>query len=444
VPVSTNTKVTKHGYLGVDLTVPNQIGVSRDTSKLTSFFLDPFCARVKCSCGGDVPHKILVLSDLPTSSSGLAKISRELACRINKMEDFEVASYGSGGIASKRFPWPQYELAGPNALAPQNLPEAWTDFAGNERGTLLTIWNPGWLGWLTHPELLPDGKLKNFIQSDPFDVWAYLPLDAEGPDGRVPLGIANIIKRFDRPLAYTQWEADMIDKTIGGNIEHLPHGTDSSIFYPRDRESSRSSLVNLVTEKGDYPIKDGTLMIGVVATNSARKDWQLAFQVGRELVNRGLNIGLWCHTDAYVKYWDIPALIAEYGLDGRVIVSNKHLTDNEVATCFSACDVTFGIGRGEGWGLPLSESLAAGTPVVHGKYAGATEFIPPNMLVEPIALFNDDFYGHQRPVFNVSDWADKTIFAASLGTGKSLLDPKFYWDNCWASWEEWLKRGIAK
>ena len=59
-----------------------------------------------------------------------------------------------------------------NFQVPELL-DAWKDFSQGEDGVVFTIWNPSWLFWF------PPMK-------KPFTHWAYLPIDAEGPNGKLP------------------------------------------------------------------------------------------------------------------------------------------------------------------------------------------------------------------------------------------------------------------
>ena len=184
------------------------------------------------------------------------------------------------------------------------------------------------------------------------------------------------------------------------------------------------------------------MLIGVVATNTPRKDWYLAFEVCAELVRRGVNVGLWVHTDHMRKNWDIPALAHEFGMDTRTIASNKVLGDDDLAWAYAACDITLGIGSGEGWGLPLSESLAMGIPVIHGNYAGGAEFVPEGMKVEPYAFRGDGFFAARRTVFRASDWADAV--QTWLGPHDEVVLPSYIeWPNAWDSWAKWIRAGLV-
>jgi glycosyltransferase involved in cell wall biosynthesis len=133
----------------------------------------------------------------------------------------------------------------------------------------------------------------------------------------------------------------------------------------------------------------------------------------------------------------------QFGLANRTIFTNGALSDEVMAMAYSGCDCCLGIGSGEGFGFCNAESLAVGTPVVHGNYAGGAEFIPKNGLVEPVAFrWDGGPYFSRRPVFRATDWADKVEHLIGHKQGLSLLSKEYSWDNLWPRWEKWLLEGI--
>lgn len=384
----------------------------------------------------------LLASDNPTSSTGLARITRELALRIhaNMSETFDLATYGLGGVASKKFPWQQYVMSKLQDWAPVDLPRVWRDFAGDRKGVCLMIWNPSWIPWLADCEKLPNGELKNFLRSKPFSRWLYAPIDAEGPNGKMPEEIAEVCGKMDRTLFYTKWASEMYYQTTGvANQPHLPHGTDTSIFYPQDRKEVRKTFIQTVTGGDPMELHENVFLVGIIATNSARKDWDLGFRVCQELLKRGHNVGVWAHTNSLKGHWDIVGMAKAYGLNGRLVPTITDLSDEQMAEAYNACNVVLGIALGEGWGLVHSDSLACGVPVIHGNYAGATDYMPKEMLVDPLGFFADGYYGHKRPVFDERHWADRVEAVA----GKPASLPKgLSWDECWPDWQAWLLEGV--
>lgn len=420
------------------------------------------------------PIPLLVMADSIAGHSGLGRIARDLTVRIHAdlSDTFRVGSFGIGGpiASSSKFPFFNCSVMRLQQMIPLDLPAVWDDFAGKEKGALLTIQNASWVQYLAQPDLLPPGHpLRDFLLSQPFKKWLYCPIDGHLPDGTLGHQLAPTLAGFDRVLAYTRYGAEVIEKTLekwggGGQsavssavslvslvntVPNLPHGLDTSIFYPRDRTLARQTFFSRISNGASaLPLKDDQVLVCVTATNTSRKDWGLAFQTCAELIRRGVNIFLWGHTDCLTApfgHWNLPVLIKQFGMDQRTVLTTARLTDDDMAWAYSAMDAALGVGAGEGWGLPLSEALGCGLPVISGNYAGCTEFVPPNLLVEPTSYCLENPFLMQRPIFSPVAWADKVIEVATnpaYDHRQSLLDPKFEWENCWPAWSEWLLKGV--
>ena len=384
-----------------------------------------------------MPTPVLFLSDAVSCSSGLARITRDLATRLheNCSDAFDVASVGYGGPGRRDTPFKEYHVSSvDNWLVPE-LPQIWDDWARGREGTLHVIWDASRLYWLGMPTLCPQPHLRKFAERKDVKKWIYGAIDAEGPNGKVPSRIAQTYKVFDRVIDYSAFSSK-----ITGNPDHLPHGIDTKVFYPRDHKQARE----LFMQKGFLGLTRDSLLVGIVATNQARKNWQLGIETCKILLDKGHDLRVWCHADVIDRYWSIGNLIVDYGLASRAAVTIERFTDEQLAWMYSACDVTLGIGP-EGWGYPLCESLACGVPVITGNYAAQAEYVPKEYLVDPIAFFYEGAYCSKRPVFNASEWADK-VEAASLESSqvarKSLLPEWIDWKNLWPAWEKWFKEGL--
>lgn len=402
------------------------------------------------------PIPLLILSDAPSSGTGLGRIARDLATRVHAYlpDVFRVATLGYGGPGSRHLGFMQYTIEGMQEWVVPTLPQVWDDFASGQKGICMTIWDPSRLMWFSQPahcEMLESHPvLRNWLAHVPFERWGYFPVDAAGPNGKLSFPLQKTILGFDRMLAYGAWAEQVLRRSLQGNrvlvdIGHRPHGIDTGVFYPRDRDRARfkfGSLTGarlLVNKPTVGSILADELLIGIVATNQTRKDWALAIEAVADIAQQR-KLRLWIHTDGLERTWSIPALLADYGLVDCAMVSLGYLSDDVMAQAYSACDVTLGIGLGEGFGFPLAESLACGTPVVHGNYAGGAEIVPAPMRVEPVAWRTEGLYNCLRPVFEASDWAARLLAVA--GTAASL-DPRYDWNNLWPRWETWFREGIA-
>jgi glycosyltransferase involved in cell wall biosynthesis len=56
-------------------------------------------------------------------------------------------------------------------------------------------------------------------------------------------------------------------------------------------------------------------------------------------------------------------------------VLNRHLSQQELANLFHACDVYVSLHRSEGFGLGMAEAMAIGKPVIGTGYSGNIDFM---------------------------------------------------------------------
>lgn len=408
--------------------------------------------------------RILFLSDAVAGSSGLSRITRDLATRVhNNLGDlYEVASVGYGSPGSSKFGFHQYVLEGMCEWICPTLPEICDDFFGKERGIIFSVWDVSRLGWLTQPKRLAGEHLAKFpglrewLINANIEKWGYIPLDASGPNDKLTFPLAYTLYGFDRLLAYGPFGEGVIRRSIGDeesdkrHLTWLPHGIDSSVFYEQPRKLSRklffeytgAQTVFTMQDTKIYPtvpLADDEVLIGIVATNQNRKNYGLAIET-LALLSSQRKIRVWLHCDSLERYWSIPSLLADYGLLHKTVISLGAVSDSRLATAYSACDLTLGIGP-EGFGLPLLESQYCSCPVVTGSYAGGADIVPKDWQVDPIGFYKEGSYSSVRPVYKAEDWANK----ANELIGKRCNRPGEYdWERLWPErWEPWF-RGAAK
>lgn len=381
--------------------------------------------------------KLLILSDSVSGTSGLGRITRDLTMRIHEhlSEFFDVATLGYGGNGSIKYPWQQYHLHSiQNWLVPE-LPAVWSDFVGEEDGILMVIWDMSRLYWLGMPQTCPDPSLRHWVETlrkaGKLKLWAYHAIDAEGPLGTVPTRIRETMKGFDRVLDYSEFSS-----RITGNPEHLPHGIDPEVFHPDDHAEARKKLI----ANGFMGLKEDSLLLGIVSTNQARKNWQLGMETCRILLDWGRDVRLWAHTDVLQRYWDIGSLVVDYGLQGRAAITTQRFTDDQMVSMYSACDCTLGIAP-EGFGYPIAESLACGVPCVAGNYGAQSEFVPESMRIEPTGYYYEGAFCSKRPVHSARLWANRVDAVLDARSEASLLPSSLEWENLWPQWRSWFLEG---
>jgi glycosyltransferase involved in cell wall biosynthesis len=237
-------------------------------------------------------------------------------------------------------------------------------------------------------------------------------------------------------LAYGMFGSEVIGQTLGREVEWLPHGFDSEIFKPSDPTEVWKLL----------KIERGVPLVGCVMSNQQRKDWGIVFGVAAWLKKELGRVKVWCKVDTIQRHWDLAALVADFHLEDTVVVDEEDIADDELAKFYSACDLTILPSLGEGFGLPLVESLACGTPCIHGNYAGGAELVPKKeWLVEPKMFRLDTPYNHLRPVFDPKDWVECVKRVLEEGKDKEFCQQSvehLAWKNLKGPWTKWIEAGL--
>jgi glycosyltransferase involved in cell wall biosynthesis len=184
-------------------------------------------------------------------------------------------------------------------------------------------------------------------------------------------------------------------------------------------------------------VKSDEVLVSIVATNQTRKDWALGIETV-SLLAKTHNIRLWIKTDTMERKWSIPALLMDFGLQYKSMITLADISDENMAKAYSASDVVLGIAP-EGFGYVHVESLACGTPCIAGSYAGGAELVPRTMRIDPVAFHYESAWSCKRPVYNPADWADR---AGKWSTLRATVDQKYDWNNLWPEWEQWFREGI--
>ncbi len=437
----------------------------------SGFFLDrfrfPLTHAVRCTTffsmaqENNSPRPLLLISDAISGTSGLARIARDLGVRIHKTlsDVYRLGTAGYGASGSRQFPFPQYHIETDNWVI-TNLPEIVEDFAGDERCTILWIWDLHRLSWVSQPDRLgadslsKHPRLHQWLKTANIEKWGYIPLDSSGPNDKLSLPIALTALGFDRLLAYGPFGEALLRRSIGDeeankrHLTNLPHGIDGTVFKSIPKSLARcmffqnTGALPLLTMLGVNPevkpIADDELLCGCICTNQSRKDLALACEA-IAILSRQRKTRFWLHTDTLERAWSIPTLLADYGIMHNTVISLGFLPDERLAMGYSACNVTIGPGA-EGFGFPLLESQFCGTPVVATSCAGGSDVVPKAWQVDPIAFRYEGSYASKRPVHNPEDWAKKIN---EVSDNDCSVPRAYDWDNLWRErWEPWFREAV--
>ena len=377
---------------------------------------------------------LMLLGDGPQEATGLGRIARDLGGMIvNSNLPVDFVQVG-GSVPPTWNDWRHYPLDRGDDWGASCAAALWESIFGTQPGILWIVWDPGRLAAFRH------------IQA-PVQKWAYTAVDSENINQTLGGPAAAAIQDFDQVLAYGRWASTVL-RTLRPKVSYLPHGLNTGIYTEPPTDDDSAEVQAIIGPNR----RTGQRLIGCVATNQARKDLALFCRSLAALRDHGHKVYGWLHTDTMVKAWAVPQLIDDFGLGRHITVTLPTLTDRQLARLYQACSVTIAPGLGEGFGYPIVESLAAGTPVVHGDFGGGRELVPKIEWRFPVrAIRLESVYALKRPVYDADDVANAVIRAWDWQESVGLETAQAYcrgtvahldWRSLWPRWEQWIARGL--
>lgn len=279
----------------------------------------------------------------------------------------------------------------------------------------------------------------------------------EGRKGLPPIETIKSISQMDKPIVFTKWARNVINKTANittngkelTNIEVIPHGVDTSIWKPLSEEQRKRARIKY------FGIEDDTFLIGSVARNQPRKRLDAIFQTLRTFIdkyekNRKIKCYFHCSLQDNMG-WDLNWLSAFYGVQDRCIF-DKNLRPgmgpedwqlNELVNCF---DAHLSLTNSEGWHLPALETAAAGIPNVITKYSAHADWgKDTHLFCKVSATYHEPRTGFIKAIADTDHAAKQlSLLCDSKKMWKEYskkgvkLGEKLKWSNVAIEWEKLL------
>lgn len=385
---------------------------------------------------------LLLVGDGPAEPTGLGRIARDLAARLvtasatdSSSLPIDLVQVGGSVPPIWEGGWRHYPLERGEDWGAGQVREYYRELFGDRPGILWVVWDPS--------------RLVEYAGIDlPVQTWAYTAVDSTNIHGRISGPAGDALRGFDRVLAYGRWASVVVKATTGQATSYLPHGLMLQTYAAPMTEAEQRWVRSII---GPYRKRED-LLVGCVATNQPRKDLSLFFATVAELKRRGRKVYGWLHTDVLVKAWAVQQLVEDFGLAKQITVTLDTYSDRQLALLYHACDLTIHPGLGEGFGYPIVESLAAGTPVLHGDFGGGAELVPKTEWRIPVQAERlESVYALRRPVFNPVDWANAAERLLNWGASQGEAVVGAYcrgsvahlgWDALWPRWASWIRKGL--
>ncbi len=210
----------------------------------------------------------------------------------------------------------------------------------------------------------------------PWIAWA--PIDSE------PILPANatVLKSARRIWAMSRFGETQLRRAGFAKVSYVPHGVDTEIFAPVDRQEARARLGGQLGRS-----LDGKFLVAMNSANKgqpSRKGFFEAFAAFAEFGKVAPDALLYVHTDKTGAYGEhLPTVVAMFGesLRDRVIFADPYyyvsgmLNQKYLADVYSAADVFLTTSHGEGFGIPIVEAQSCGSPVIVTDFSAMPELV---------------------------------------------------------------------
>jgi len=293
--------------------------------------------------------RILFASHSPLGTTGYGRVTRRLAHAL-MAAGYEVMACGAGypgcqhELPFRIVPWPQEGKAGTVAAAINSF----------QPDILLGIGDPWMFDFL--PSLPQRGGAVCVV---------YFPIDGYP----LPEDWKRWLQSVDVPVVPSHFAARVIAGSTGKTPPVVYYGVDTRGFCPLDRERAKS-LANVA----------GHFVVGTVARNQQRKNLPALVKAFAIFSKDKPDVLLYLHTQVR-GHWDMKELVRRFGIEDKTRVTadltpDRGVPDDMLATVYNAMDVLVLPTMAEGFGLPIIEAQACGTPALATDFSACPELLP--------------------------------------------------------------------
>ena len=302
--------------------------------------------------------RIMWHSNAPWAATGYGVQTRLFAPRIRDL-GHEVAISAFYGLEGASIQWQGMNVY-PRAFHPYGMDvvaQHAKDFGADIVLTLIDA-------WVMDPQRITATGAK----------WVpWFPIDHRD----LPDPVREKVKHAWQPLTYAQ-HATEAAKAAGLDVRYVPHGVDTDAYSPVPRDQARARL----------GLPDDAFVIGIVAANKglpSRKALPTQLEAFARFHERHPDSILYLHTHlgTEMEGLDVAKVIEGVGIAEKAVrVCDQYrnimgYADTVMAALYSSMDVLSSVTMGEGFGVPIIEAQACGTPVIVGGWTAMPELVAP-------------------------------------------------------------------
>tara|TARA_R110000824_G_scaffold36287_2_gene112951 strand:+ start:10251 stop:11714 length:1464 start_codon:yes stop_codon:yes gene_type:complete len=235
------------------------------------------------------------------------------------------------------------------------------------------------------------------------------------------------------------------DKAKDKTIKYVPHGLNTKIYFPIDRNSEE--VIKL--RKKIFGDKEVDFLMFFNSRNIRRKqipDAMMAFRIFLDTLpkEKADKCAFLLHTEVVSEHGtDLEAvreLLFEEKYPNAILFSTSKISSQELNLLYNLSDVQILLTSNEGWGLTLTEAMLSGTPFIANVTGGMQDQMRfeygmdegPGVNKGEWIDFDEDFPSNHLGTYKQhGEWAFP-VFPASRSLQGSPVTPYIWDDRCTA------------
>lgn len=271
----------------------------------------------------------------------------------------------------------------------------------------------------------------------------YFPSDG---GGGLPINCENVLRRMTKSIAMSRFAQQQAKIVHNVDTDYIPHAVDSKHYRPFDNAEKAKLRATWGLE--------GKFVVGTVARNQGRKMMDRTIKAFAKWCVDKPEAVLLLHTDPLdpAAPWDIRTLISRYNIENRVVFTGtNHYSGwryEKMPEVYNLMDVFLLTTSGEGWGVPTTEAMSCGLPVLVTDYTTTEEIVTRHnagfpvkvaaeltgsWLVERAIMDDDDCCRKLDELYKNPEL--RTIMGAN---GRKAVIDEYDWDLVARVWDEKL------
>jgi glycosyltransferase involved in cell wall biosynthesis len=210
-------------------------------------------------------------------------------------------------------------------------------------------------------------------KSEGRSIWSpWFPIDHEP----IPPPVLRVVREADCPIVYSKF-GERQAQAAGLDVRYVPHCVDTARFNPGSQAEARAAL--------GWP--SDRFIFGMVAANKgtpSRKAYPQQLEAFARFSRRHTDALLYLHTNQGVDDGlggvNLPELCEHLGITDKVRWCDTYsqivgFPDDYMVSVYRAMDCLLSVSMGEGFGIPIMEAQACGTPVLVGDWTSMGELV---------------------------------------------------------------------